>query len=393
MLPVALAYAGAGFAALVAGYGAAGWFLRDAHRPALGLWPDRPPIGKIVTLIVVGSLATAEIVARGRVVGGVFSMAKVSAETFTVLALSQFVQLAAAICAIYLVGTRRPFDRGVLALLFLGVLLPISALQAFLFGSKSRVLLTLFFALGAYNYSGRRRLRLTTAILSVVVMLVVVFPAVNLYRAGAFRIGATRSVGAFLTSLKALGEDLISGGFVKDGQLALESVVARSHGIDSLSLVIKYRAQRDLAHARDYLLIPAYAFVPRLVWPSKPTAAAAVRFKRAFMAPLESTADLEDSPAFGIFHIGDLFATFGPGGMLAGLFVLGGLYRSLYWRYDPQDSGSRRGIFMFLALLWLVINGFESDVPTVYANILKMLVILWIVSVFIAGRTRERVLA
>jgi hypothetical protein len=109
---------------------------------------------------------------------------------------------------------------------------------------------------------------------------------------------------------------------------------------------------------------------------------------RAFIVAPDDTAYVEGSVTLGIFHIGDLYISFGVIGMIAGLFILGAIYRGLYWRYDPADSANRRGIFMFVVLLWLVVNGFESDVPTVYANILKMMVILWGVGLFMAGARR-----
>jgi hypothetical protein len=67
------------------------------------------------------------------------------------------------------------------------------------------------------------------------------------------------------------------------------SVMRRSHLLDSVALVIKYASVPDWTTGlRDYVLIPAYAFLARMFWPDKPIERG-VSFGRSYLGPAGDT--------------------------------------------------------------------------------------------------------
>ena len=151
--------------------------------------------------------------------------------------------------------------------------------------------------------------------------------------------------------------------------------MSRSTGIDALSLLLKYDVSRELGNPTAYLYIPVYAFIPRVIWPTKPVLNQGTRFGRLLVNPTFEGADIITS--FGIFHIGDLLVSFGVAGVLIGMCVLGCVYRLVYKFFDPLNSPDLGVKFLYIFLLWDLVNGFEGDIPSAYANMLKSLLV-WV---------------
>ena len=90
--------------------------------------------------------------------------------------------------------------------------------------------------------------------------------------------------------------------------------------------------------------------------------------------------------SIGVFHIGDLYASFGGSGVLVGMCILGFLFRVIYQLFDPPRSPDLGMKFMYIVLLWGIVNGFESDIPTIYGNLLKSLSIWILIKLWLNGR-------
>jgi hypothetical protein len=383
----ALALTIAGYLALLCGYYliprlpfASGRYA-PKHR-----WPERLDERKLFSLWLVGILATGWQIWQGEVVGRDLADAVVTGSTFLVTTASQAVQYSACIAALYSAnrsGTRRlkPF------LWF--VVVPTSGLQAVAFGAKSSILMTLFMIAAARHYAGRR-VRLLPVVAGICAIVLIVFPIMNVYRSKAASDpnGAAGNGSEVVDRIGGIVLELSELRPAEYLQLGLENVMARSNGIDVVSLLLKYPdGVAELRRPVDYLLIPAYAFVPRLLWSEKPTESAGVRFGRELVVPLSAASSSYTS--FGMFHIGDLYLNFGAAGVVVGMLALGWLYRFFYSYCRPRRQSDFGVIFVYIVLLWAVANGFEADIPTVYGNLLKSLVVLVGVKMWLDARPGE----
>ena len=57
--------------------------------------------------------------------------------------------------------------------------------------------------------------------------------------------------------------------------------------------------------------------------------------------------------------------------------LLGCLYRLFYKFLDPLNSQDLGFKFLYILVLWDMVSGFQTDIPSTYANLLKSLVV-WI---------------
>jgi hypothetical protein len=345
-------------------------------------WPRTMQSGKLLTLVVVALAAMAVRVYLGEFAAN--SAAEVTSATFVLGILSTLAQYAACALALYIAaGDTRPWLRVVL---WAGVL-PLAALQSLAFGGKTPILLALYAVMAARHYA-KRRLSVPVLAAGIVVAVLVVFPTVNAFRVPSERAlagnSADPSIEGFASRVVAI-PSLFSGMRASEyAQFAAESVLGRANGIDSLAVIMKYGDAIDLGNPAAYWQIPLYAFVPRAVWHDKPVILTGTEFARLFVTPSEE--GLREFPSIGVFHIGDLYASFGGSGVLIGMCLLGFLFRVVYHLFDPARSPDLGMKFVYIVLLWGIVNGFESDIPTIYGNLLKSLAIWILIKLWLNGR-------
>ena len=124
--------------------------------------------------------------------------------------------------------------------------------------------------------------------------------------------------------------------------------------------------------------------MPRAFWPDKPVILTGSEFARLFVTPTEE--GLREYPSIGVFHLGDLYASFGGSGVLIGMCMFGLVLRVLYQVFNPSKSPDLGMKFLYIIMLWSIVNGFESDMPTIYGNLLKSMVICLPIKVWLNGR-------
>jgi hypothetical protein len=378
----------AGYGALLVGYYVIATpvarLLRSRRPMAKSAWPLEVHGTKVFALLSVGVLATLVRAGSGELAGAAGHV-QVTSATFVLGVLSAFVGYGACILALHIAaGDDRRWLR--LALWF-GVL-PLAAVQALVFAGKGPLLLALYSMLAAWHYA-KRRLPVAALAGAVAVAVLVVFPTVNAYRVPNVRSltasSSNPTVGEFVSRVAAIPSLFAGMSAGEYSRFAAESVVGRANGIDSLAVLMKYDATLDLGDPVAYWQIPLYAFVPRAVWPDKPVILTGTEFARLFVTPTEE--GLREYPSIGVFHLGDLYASFGMSGVLIGMCALGFLFRATYHFFDPAGSPDLGRKFLYIVLLWSIVNGFESDIPTIYGNVLKSLVIWGLIKVWLNGRT------
>ena len=373
----ALAVVIAGYCCLLFGYylvapGVLGIFRRRQRQTRSVMWPmTRLSVPRVVTLLVISGAAIAYRVWQGDVIGDKQNVYEVTGSTFLVNAMSMLGPYAGCILALYMArGDLRPS----LMVLLGGVVLPIAAFLSLAFGGKSAFLMVLYFIIAGYHY-GRAPVRLRSLSVGVIAAILVVFPTVNAYRnsVNTELAGRPTTIQEFLSSLNHIPGALADRGVSGYVQLATEDVMVRSTGIDALSLIMKYGDDGQLGDASAYLNAPLYSLVPRFILPEKPVTRQSMMFGRMFLATRGESA--KSFASFGIFHVGDLYATFGPTGVFIGLGLLGCFYRLVYLALKPSTEADLGRKFIYILLLWNLTNGFEADVPTLISDTLKFLVI------------------
>ena len=358
----------AGYASLLAGYyviaGNVSLSAPPRQRREKGTWRPAALKGHHIAVLL-GLSAVAAVISRPSITDAV-----TSATTSTAV-LGSLAQLGACVLALHLAaGDQRRWLR--LALWCVAV--PMGAWQSLVLGAKTPILLMLYAILAGYHYGGRR-VPLRALVAGVLLSIIVVFPFVNAYRSPPGRYMEPPASAGLVDQLIAYPTrfaGMTPGEYL---QYAGEGVLSRSTGIDALSLLLKYDVSRELGNATAYCSIPLYAFVPRVIWPSKPVLAQGAEAGRLLAVP--SFEGLYSFSSFGIFHLGDLFVTFGVAGVMIGMCLLGCLYRLIYRFFNPLHASDLGMKFIYIFLTWHIVNGFESDVPSVYASLLRSLVV-WV---------------
>jgi len=369
----------AAYCALLAGYYivAAPLRIRPLAHTRFGRsgWPtsnvDIRKVAVLLGLAVLGSM-----LAPGQLGG------EVSGTTTFVGILANLAQVTACVLALYIgSGDRRLWLRAVVW----GIALPLAVWQSLVMAAKAYVLQLLYILLAARHYA-KRPVRLPAFVAAAVLAALVIFPIVNVFRGAGYvrqqeAFGAPTAMGGRITQLVTV---LASMGIRDYVQFAGEGLLSRSTGVDTLSLLLKYDVSEQLGNPSAYALIPIYAFVPRLVWPDKPVLDQGTRFGQLLLVPTFEGRELAAS--FGIYHFGDLFLSFGLAGLLFGMCAMGCVYRLTYRFFDPMHSNDLGIKFLYILVLWAMVNGFESDIPSTYSNLLKSLAVWAVIKVWLNQR-------
>ena len=277
---------------------------------------------------------------------------------------SQFAVLLAGVYAFRRNGVRI----GVLAAV-LAVIAPIETVFTVAFGAKHLIAFLLVGLVGLYNYRVRRLGGLRFALV-VAAVVVVMFGVVTTYRDRIHQGVLERPTDAasLVTAPVALVGELIAGGPGEFVHAALRTLANRHTSGETVASILAYGDTVDLeVTGADLALIPAYAFVPRAVWPDKP----------APFSPQVSSAfrGVEGNrTSFGITHTGDLFLRYGLAGVVIGSLMLGLLYRLLYGCLVDRPGATAVGAVLYLALFWRIIF-VNAEIIPVYVQAIRSLVV------------------
>ncbi|MYD93734.1 MAG: hypothetical protein F4Y02_08585 [Chloroflexi bacterium] len=324
--------------------------------------------------LVLGLVYAVGVIARGVVLldrGATFARLDLQerlTDDFNVLlqigSFSQFAVLLAGVYAFRPQGVRR----GVLAAV-LAVIVPVEMVFTVAFGSKHVVAVLLVGLAGLYNYRVRR-LGGLPFLLAVAAAVVVTFGVVTIYRDRVHQGALQRptDLASLATAPAALAGELVEAGPEEILHAALRTLVNRQTAGETLSSILAYGDTVDLEMTgADLVLIPAFAFVPRAIWPEKPTPFSP-RVSSAFRGVDGNRT------SFGITHTGDLFLRYGLAGVVIGSLMLGLLYRLLYGWLVNRPGATAVGSVLYLAVLWRIIF-VNAEVIPVYVQAIRSLVV------------------
>jgi hypothetical protein len=252
------------------------------------------------------------------------------------------------------------------------VMLPLEIFYAVIFIAKSYLIIPIFILTAAFHYT-RRRIRISGRLLIPVLLIVfVIFPFINFYRFSFSIIGlkSISSAGAIIYNVSKVFLELSSLSITEYVKLSINFLINRMGEIDKLCAAIKFTpAVRDFQYGKDWILIPALAYIPRFLWSTKPLVNYAVGFGYDYLGQTSGV-------SIGTGHLGDFYMNFGLIGILCGMFGLGLLFRLFYLYFISNGETTLPKIFIYIFLMWTMLNGFEGNIATIYADILKKSLIL-----------------
>jgi hypothetical protein len=136
------------------------------------------------------------------------------------------------------------------------------------------------------------------------------------------------------------------------------------------TIVTKTRDTTPFQHG--YTLTPLIStFVPRLIWPDKPSVAVGRIMNKEFR--VSDVADTYISPS----HLGELYWNFGWAGVVVGMTLIGLLLGYLGTRFDLAQAATITRLMVVVVTIRLMILGSEGEVATQY--------VLWIRSMAAIG--------
>lgn len=222
-------------------------------------------------------------------------------------------------------------------------------------GNKEPIILCVLAVLIPYG-AIRGRVSKPILIIGTLLFLLVVIPFTAAYRQTVRTTQTNLSTSDAIASVpgilddvlnaKSPGEALVSGG---------DTLLRRVRLVDNVAIImqltpefIPYRSPMEFAVA------PVIGLIPRAVWPDKPVIVTGYQFSQEYLG-LPST--LYTSSA--ITPLGDLFRHGGWLVAMAGMFILGTLYRLFDMFIQPERDA--RGIFFLLVFLPMMVKS-EIDV-------------------------------
>ncbi len=215
----------------------------------------------------------------------------------------------------------------------------------------------------------------------------VVFPILSAYRVvisgqrGMTRTQAARNLGKVVDTVLAyrakLSQDSRAGGEENGGgqtlfeRASLKANVERA--LESTGVDVPFQ------EGRTFVAIPL-AFIPRLVWPDKPSASTGQLFNRAFYPG--GSPDTYISPS----NLGELYWNFGWPGVLIGLPLIGALLGFIAQKCNLSEHLSVTRVLVLLATVYYLCWGFEGAMDVSYVSWMRSLAAIGLLHLLFARR-------
>ena len=351
------------------GYYAPWWRRGVARLPQVSMsLPAKAPWMVLGCVYAVGVVARAVLLLdRGATFASLDLQDRLTDDFNILLQVGSFSQFAVLLAGVY-VFRRTEVRTGVLAAV-LAVVAPIETVFTVAFGAKHVIAFLLVGLVGLYNYRVRRLGGLRFALV-VAAVVVVMFGVVTIYRDRIHQgvLERPSDAASLVSAPAALAGELLAGGPGEIVQAALRTLANRHTSGETVASILAYGDMVDLElTGADLALIPAFAFVPRAVWPDKP-APFSPRVSSAFRG-VEG-----NRTSFGITHTGDLYLRHGLPGVVIGSLALGLLYRLLNGWLVDRPGATAVGTVLYLALFWRVVF-VNAEIIPVYVQAIRSLVV------------------
>jgi hypothetical protein len=356
-----------GMATLIAGYySGIGDRLATAMRFNSSALPNRAGYRAVIILFIIGFLCRLYVYSTGyytRFLAGQRDPPPAYLMTIDYLGYASYYACILGVALAFSKSQGRAFNAAVWL-----ILVPLTIVMALLGGAKTEVMWLVAGILLARHYL-IRPIGVMQILIATFAMAFVLLPLVNTYR-------TISGMNLEISPLMIL--PLLSQSIGDDASqiLSLESiasgVMARFHGIDALSLVMKFTPEvLPFKNGETILLAPIIAFIPSALWSGKydyiNSVASGVEFGEVYFGVAGNTSGV------AITQIGELYLNFGWIGIPIGLLIIGCVARFVYItfrRHGQNPIGLLIYTFVYVHLIFI-----EGWFGSTYSNLLKHLVI------------------
>jgi hypothetical protein len=166
-------------------------------------------------------------------------------------------------------------------------------------------------------------------------------------------------------------------------QFRAQTFVERIALKNSIDIVAEH-VGHDVALQRGATLLPLVAaFIPRIIWPDKPDAAAGQVFNREF--GISVYRDVYISPS----HLGELYWNFGWAGVLIGMAVIGGLLGWINARCDMSTQPTLTRLLVVSVTIYSLCVRFEGSIAVEYIVWMRSMAAVALLHLLFARRRRR----
>ncbi|HZT97145.1 MAG TPA: hypothetical protein VFB34_09950 [Chloroflexota bacterium] len=356
------------------------WLPLGTRVPSMLLGQRRLNLPRLALVFAVGLAAKLYLLRSGYIVGAGNAFIPVNSGYLEWVQLaSQMTLYAMVLLALYILRNR-PKDRRLWYLLW--GMLAVNVLTGAAYGSKQVLLEGIEVLIVAWWYS-RRRLppQLLAGLVLVAMVAFVVIPA---YRQNVGQ-GAGTSTGSCTSGSCQFGTasvNPISALTSATGSIFLGKSIPDLLATDAWSISRRLALAPDFGLAyqytpslgnpyllgRDYLWALPEAFIPRAIWPNKPSPVNGLYFSIHYAGlPTNTTSSTS------ITWLGDLYMNFGLVGTLLGMCAMGVFFA--WWYATFRRNFSMQTILIYAAAIPVIMN-FEPTVPAVLTGLMRDLIIL-----------------
>ena len=347
-------------------------------------WPRSLPAWRILFLMLVGLACVLYAFKIGAAVGDDYASRefRLNPPPGEVMLLRALIDMSWVAVCIFLVSPGRKSNRGLVWLLF-SIALSILLVRLALEGGKEALIQPFFEAAIVFHYA-KRRFRIWEMVIIGVPILMLAFGAVNFYRfVVVAQHGSPKNLADVISRVSTASDLLTSEHGAGTQESALEQMVERNAGADSLALIMKYTPHPfPYQYGQPWLEMPL-TFIPRQIWKDKPVSQPTADFEFTYMGMPSSF------NGFTSLHlIADLYRNFSFAGVLCGMFLFGVFLRFFYQFCAPcRENGT--GLFLYAALLPQIIHCLESDAGWAMVSMFRAAALAIVAAVFLGARFRK----
>jgi hypothetical protein len=168
--------------------------------------------------------------------------------------------------------------------------------------------------------------------------------------------------------LKSFEEALHAKDRVNSGRERAQTALERTTTKGSVELIVS-RTGVTQGFQHGYTLLPLLtAFIPRIVWPDKPSIPTGQIMNHEFH--VSEAAETFISPS----HLGELYWNFGWPGILLGIPLMGFMFGTLGRKFDLAEAPTITRLLVLVVTVRLVVLGAEGEIATGYVTWMRSLV-------------------
>jgi len=349
------------------------------------IWNERKAIKRIYILYFIGLFFRLFIIQQGLLVR--FGVRQVPVALVNIMQIFGQISLYAyALYAVYFfsVKGRRPSIISGLIILFSEVGF------AFISGWKGNFIILMFILLIAYHY-GLYKIRIRSLLISLIVVLLIVFPLVNTYRYIYPIVVQGENVSVFTVRgffrvAKAVLERMKEYSPMEYIAFSFGDFINRFAGIDSLSVTIKRTPEAmNFQYGRTISWLFLWP-IPRIIFPDKPDLSLGRVFGVKYWG-------WPEEPWYGnaaITQIGEFYLNFHLLGIILGMFLSGIIYKLSYLYFVKRGILDKRVSIFLYSFIFINLIRIESSIAILYAGLLQtilfVLMIAWLANILIRKR-------